>query len=295
MLENHRSELLWNIMKKNPYIIQGLKTAGFKGGWLDKSKVASPTTQPTGKKVSTNHDIPLDPAGFFQRLEYKDASGKKLPYQMLTPENPKKGVKYPLVLFLHGSGERGDNNAAQTRNGVYAFCEKNARDKYPCFVLAPQCPEGMRWENPERGKTKVIHNPDQASEPGRMTLELLDKILADNPDIDRNRVYITGLSMGGLGTFDLLMRRSELFAAALPICGGGDPAFASKIKKTPIWMFHGGLDETLPFYFSKDIYNALKAEGSSVKFTEYSTLGHAIWQETYYNPAVLDWLFSQHR
>ena len=293
MLENHRSEMLWNIMKKNPYIVQGLKKAGFKGGWLENNNVAAPAST-TVKSIATNPDIPLDPAGFFQRKVYKDASGKTLPYQFMTPEMPQKGAKYPLVLFLHGSGERGDNNASQTHIGVYAFCEKNIRDKYPCYVLAPQCPTGMRWENPERGKTKVVHHPDQASEPGRLTLELLDKILAENPNIDRNRVYITGLSMGGLGTFDLLMRRPELFAAALPICGGGDPSFASKIKKTPIWMFHGGLDETTPPHFSKDIYKALKAEGSPVKFTEYSTLGHAIWQETYYNPAVLDWLFSQH-
>lgn len=294
MLENHRSELLWKIMKKNPYIVEGLRKAGFKGDWLDKNSTVSVPPVQT-KTSATNPDIPIDPAGYFQRKVYQDASGQKLPYQFMKPEKPKKGEKYPLVLFLHGSGERGDNNASQTRIGAYAFCEKNNREKHPCYVLAPQCPSDKRWENPERGRTNVVHNPDQASEPGRLTLELLGKILAENPNIDPNRVYITGLSMGGLGTFDLLMRRPELFAAALPVCGGGDPAFASKINKTPIWMFHGGLDETLPPHFSENIYKALKAEGSPVKFTEYSTLGHAIWQETYYNPAVLDWLFSQHR
>ncbi|MCC6414208.1 MAG: prolyl oligopeptidase family serine peptidase [Saprospiraceae bacterium] len=295
MLENHRSELLWNIMKKNPYIVQGLKKAGFTGGWLDKSKAITAESPAYGKSAVTNPDIPLDPAGYFQRLEYKDASGKKLPYQMLKPESPKKGVKYPLVLFLHGAGERGDNNHAQTKNGVYAFCETVNLEKYPCYLIAPQCPIGQQWGGLQRGLESVTFDPSTPSEPGRLALELLDKVLQENPDIDRNRIYITGLSMGGFGTIDLLMRRPELFAAAMPLCGGGDIQYTDKIKNIPIWLFHGGIDEVVLPAFSRNMYKALKDKGSSVKYTEFSTLGHSMWQETYYNPAVLDWLFSQHR
>jgi predicted esterase len=294
MLENHRSEMLWNLMKKNPYIVEGLRRAGFKGGWLDKSQTKYPS-ETSRKPVKTQSEIPLDPVGFFEPNMYKDGTGNQLPYRFMRPENPQKGEKYPLVVFLHGSGERGSDNHAQMRNGLFALSEKNIREKYPCYVLAPQCPEGMRWENPERGKTRVVHDPGTASQPARMTLELIEKLLKDHPDIDRSRVYITGLSMGGFGTFDLLMRRPDLFAAGMPLCAGGDPDFAATIKNIPLWIFHGSLDETVSPRLSRAMYQKLKEQGAPVRMTEYSTLFHTIWQETYYNPAVWEWMFAQKR
>lgn len=128
-----------------------------------------------------------------------------------------------------------------------------------------------------------------------MVLELVEKMLRDHPDIDPKRVYITGLSMGGFGTFDLLMRRPDLFAAGLPVCGGGDPRFAKKIKDIPLWIFHGGLDDVVMPRCSRQIVNALKKINGNVKYTEYSTMYHDIWNVTYYNPAVLEWLFAQHK
>jgi predicted peptidase len=126
-----------------------------------------------------------------------------------------------------------------------------------------------------------------------MVLELVEKMLKDHPDIDPNRVYITGLSMGGFGTFDLLMRRPDLFAAGLPLCGGGDPRYADKIKNIPLWVFHGGLDDVVAPRCSRRIVEALEKIGGKVKYTEYSTMYHDIWNVTYYNPAVLEWLFAQ--
>jgi len=128
-----------------------------------------------------------------------------------------------------------------------------------------------------------------------MVLELLDKMLAEYPDIDRNRIFIQGCSMGGFGTIELLMRRPELFAAGMPLCGGGDIQYVDRIKDVPMWLFHGGIDEVVFPSFSRNMHAALKNKGADVRYTEFSTLGHSMWQETYYNPAVIDWLFAQKR
>lgn len=126
-----------------------------------------------------------------------------------------------------------------------------------------------------------------------MVLELVEDMLREHPDIDRKRVYITGLSMGGFGTFDLLMRRPDLFAAGLPLCGGGDPHYAERIKNIPLWVLHGTLDEVVLPRCSRQIVEALRQIDGKVKYTEYSTLKHDIWNVTYYNPEVLEWLFAQ--
>ncbi|MBN8683256.1 MAG: dienelactone hydrolase family protein [Chitinophagales bacterium] len=288
MVENYRSQLIWKLMRKNPYIVRGLKRAGFQGGWLDS--VPMPAYEQAASR-QPNPEVPIDPRGFFSREMYSDAQGMKLPYHFMKPTVKNKTGKYPLVIFLHGSGERGTDNHAQMRNGVLAFAEKSTREKHPCYLLAPQCPPEQRWGGSSKDWQSLFsENP---TEPGRMTLELIEKTLRENPNIDSDRIYITGLSMGGFGTFDLLMRRPELFAAGLPLCGGGDPKAAARIKNIPLWVFHGRMDDAVPFRLSENIVNALRTVGGKVKFTEYSTLNHNIWDVTYYNPAVLDWLFKQ--
>jgi poly(3-hydroxybutyrate) depolymerase len=294
MLENYRSGLLWNLMKKNPYIVRGLKRAGFAGGWLDKTDekaLSNNIAIADSEKARPNAEIPLDKNSFFSRADYRDANGKKLPYQLMAPAKTGKKALYPLVIFLHGSGERGTDNAAQMKNGIHAFAETAQRQKHPCYLLAPQCPPGERWGGSSRDwKTLYQETP---SEPGRLLLELIEKTLQDHPDIDRKRVYITGLSMGGFGTFDALMRRPDLFAAGMPLCGGGEPSYAERIKNIPLWVFHGELDDVVLPRFSRSIVEALRKVGGKVQYTEYSTLSHNVWDVTYYNPAVLDWLFRQ--
>ena len=308
MMENYRSNFLWELMKRNPYIVQGLKRAGFTGGWLEKTdlqQLAKGITFAEGEKANFNPTIPLDPPGFFQRAIYKDNTGNTLPYQLMTPwqaasnvqspasnvQNPKSN--FPLVIFLHGSGERGTQNHEQMRNGVHAFCEEWVREKYPHYLLVPQCPPDMRWGGSSKDWQTLYQ--EAPTVPGRQVLELVEKMLKNHPDIDPKRVYITGLSMGGFGTFDLLMRRPDLFAAGLPICGGGDPRYADTIKNIPLWVFHGGLDDVAFPRCSRQIVEALEKIGGKVKYTEYSTMYHDIWNVTYYNPAVLEWLFAQRK
>ena len=288
MLENYRSGLIWNIMKKNPYIVKGLKRAGFTGGWLEQTTgpdYAQPQPQPY------NPEIPLDQNSFFERAVFSNANGETLNYQWMTPWKAQAGTKYPLVIFLHGSGERGMHNHEQMRNGVHAFCEKGVREQHPCYLLAPQCPPDERWGASSKDWPNLWR--EEPTRAGRLVLELIDQMLEKHPDIDRSRIYITGLSMGGFGTFDLMMRRPELFAAGMPVCGGGDPAQAERIKDIPIWAFHGALDDVVLPRNSRDMVAALKKQKASVRYTEYSTLYHDIWYQTYYNPVVTEWLFIQ--
>jgi predicted esterase len=290
MIENYRSGLIWNLMKKNPYVIKGLKRAGFQGGWIEKTPEPD-YAQPQPKPF--NPEIPLDQHSFFRRDIYQDAAGNKLPYQQMDPWNAKTGEKYPLVVFLHGSGERGHRNYEQMRNGVHAFCEKEVREKHPSYLLVPQCPENERWGGASKNWPDLFD--EKPTTPGRMTLELIDKMLKEHQDIDPKRVYIVGLSMGGFGTFDLMMRRPELFAAGVPVCGGGDVRFAEKIKNIPIWAIHGGLDDVVLPRNSRNIVDALKKINGNIKYTEYSTVYHNVWDIAFYDKDVMEWLFAQHR
>jgi predicted esterase len=296
MIENYRSGLIWNLMKRNPYIVKGLQRAGFSGGWLndvDNKKLFQGISFADGNLAKPNLDIPLDQHSFTDRAAYKDKSGNRLPYNLMQPwKQTLDGTqKYPLVVFLHGSGERGATNHDHMKNGVHAFCEKNMREKHPCYLLVPQCPENDDWGGVGDDWKPVFKETSTISQ--QLLIELIDKMLRENPNIDPKRVYITGLSMGGYGTFDLLARRPDLFAAGMPLCGAGDTRYVDRYKNTPLWVFHGALDDAVFPIESRKMVAALKAVGSKVKYTEYSTLYHSIWDATYYNEAVLEWLFAQ--
>ncbi len=287
--ENYQTQFLWNLMKKNPYLVAGLKRAGFKGGWLDESKIPVPPLPIAAATRKVRAEAP-NPKLLFEKKKYLTRYNSSLNYRLLSPKM-KANEKYPLVVFLHGSGERGEDNEAQLQNGVLAFAENRFQAKHPSFVLAPQCPTAQSWS--EYDLLNDILWKDKLAETNMKLLDLLDDFLAEHPEIDRNRIYLTGLSMGGLGTFDLLMRRPNFFAAGIPVCGGGEPTKAAEIKHIPMWILHGVLDGAVPVEYSRNMVAALKAQGSTVNYTEYSTLGHGVWQETYYNPAVLEWLFEQ--
>lgn len=198
-----------------------------------------------------------------------------LPYRLFTPKAATKDTKLPLVLFLHGAGERGDDNAAQLRHGVRTLIANANQTARPSFVVAPQCPRGVWW------------NVDAL-------LELTHSLLAQ-PGVDLDRVYVTGLSMGGFATWQLIGRQPDLWAAAAPVCGGGEPKTAEKLTTLPIWAFHGDADKTVPPEQSRRMVEAIKKAGGEPKYTEYPGVGHDSWTQTYANAEVHAWLFAQRR
>ncbi len=225
----------------------------------------------------------------FEKKNYISLNKDTLFYRFLKPKNFDGNKKYPLVIFLHGAGERGNDNSKQLRNSVKIFAEK--QDKYPCFVFVPQCPEKKRWVEVSWQLKK--HKQAKISEPLQLTFEVLEKLLKDK-NIDKNRVYLTGLSMGGFGTWDFLSRFPEIFACGVPVCGGGDEEKASLIKNIPIWAFHGTKDKVVKVERSRNMINAIKKfTENKCKYTEYKNLGHNCWTKTYNNDLLLEWIFSQ--
>ncbi len=214
-----------------------------------------------------------------------------LSYRLLRPATIDKEKTYPLVIFLHGAGERGKDNKAQLKHGVGDFASEERRKKSPCFLIAPQCPTNRKWV--EVDWSAPSHDtPAEASEPGKLLLDLIERTCQELP-IDRKRIYLTGLSMGGYGTWDLMARKPGLFAAGIPVCGGGDEKKADKLVKIPIWVFHGDKDGAVKVERSRNMVAALEKAGGKPDYTEYPGVGHDSWSRTYSDAKVLDWLFAQ--
>lgn len=216
-----------------------------------------------------------------------------LPYRLLKPLDYDSQKKYPLVVFLHGAGERGTDNKAQLKHWVRIFATEENRQKYPCFVLAPQCPAGQQWVNVPWAADRH-QQPEKPSEPMAQTMQLIAQLQKDF-SIDSRRLYVAGLSMGGFGTWDAISRYPDRFAAAIPICGGGDENKAASIAKLPIWVFHGGRDGVVKTLRSRNMVDALKKAGGSPKYTEYPKEGHGSWGPSAKEPQLLPWLFAQQR
>jgi predicted peptidase len=194
-------------------------------------------------------------------------------YLLYLPENYKSSEKkWPLLLFLHGAGERGNDLEILKKHGPPKLIAQ--RDSFPFVIVSPQCQKNKRWE------TKYL-------------AALLDDII-QKYEIDENRIYLTGLSMGGFGTWALAMEYPEKFAAIAPVCGGGDVRQVDKIQNLPAWVFHGAKDKVVPPERSKEMVKALKKIGGIVKFTLYPEAGHDSWTQTYENPELYKW-FLQYR
>ena len=218
---------------------------------------------------------------------------KSLPYRWVMMG---KSESPALVLFLHGAGERGDDNEAQLKHGVPDLLKWLSKNGESAVVVAPQCNKGVWWADlgedfrGPKGGTLA----EESSAMMTMVFEVVDG-LAKEHKVDPKRIYVTGLSMGGYGSFAAVARRPELFAAAMPICGGGDPTTAAQMKKVPFWVFHGAADKVVPLVSSQVMVDALKKEGAEVKFREYPGVGHDSWSATYGNDEVWKWFFAQKR
>lgn len=224
----------------------------------------------------------------------------ELPYRLLQPKDFDQTKKYPLLLFLHGAGERGNDNQKQLVHGGNLFLNAVQSDQYPSLMVFPQCPKEDYWSNADikrsEGKIDIVFK--QGGEPTdalEAVIALLDSMV-QLPFVDKDRIYVGGLSMGGMGTFELCYRRPDLFAAAFPICGGGHPESVKRYaNKFPIWIFHGEEDSIVPAEFSKIMVNALEKEGAKPKFTLYPGVNHNSWDNAFAEPDLLEWIFSQNK
>lgn len=216
----------------------------------------------------------------YEENEFISKDGTTLSYWLMTPEQTEAGKTYPLVLALHG---RGGNTEAATVLGT-----DDMRKKYPCFVVAPAVSRAAVWSLP-KGFQKL-----RGAQRLSVVLEALDAVLKEHP-VDPDRVYVTGQSMGGFGTFGAIAVSPQTFAAAMPVCGGWDPVHAEKMKNVPLRAFHGAADGTVPAERSRSMVEAIKQAGGSPKYTEYAGVGHNSWSKAYAAASTWEWLFAQRR
>ncbi len=211
-----------------------------------------------------------------------------IPYRLYKPDGfDALGSKFPLVIFLHGDGERGTNNTSQVSSHIQGLIDATQNGSFAAYLLAPQAPTGgqtFQWTNISY-PTGSYSNPTLTSPditmPLHLTLDLVDQFIAQN-NVDPTRVYITGLSMGGYGTYDAIARRPDLFAAAAPMSGGGNLGAVDAYKNIPIWDFHGGADPTVPVTGSRNTITAIQNAGGTLeRYTELAGQGHVIWAPIY--------------
>lgn len=225
---------------------------------------------------------------------YTNETGEVFAYRMRAPQFPAADKSYPMILFLHGSGECGSDNLRQIGVGLPSLMASLLKIPEPVIVVAPQCQTGNWWVK------RLALTPDYAAakEPApslAVALEICRHLVA-TCQADSNRLYITGLSLGGFGTWDAIQREPQLFAAAIPICGGGDLRRVQEISRLPVWAFHGKDDKNVDVACSRRMVEALEIAGNrKVMYTEYEHSGHAVWDQTYSNPEVIGWLLRQSR
>jgi predicted peptidase len=232
------------------------------------------------EKVKEKPTVDLSKFGDYAKLikgEWVKSKEKDLLYQIYCPTKIYSETKLPLVIFLHGTGERGSDNEKQVDSRPKKFTTAKNQEKRPCVVVAPQCPTDQYWTEEEL--TKQVN--------------ALVKKLAKNLPVDEDRIYISGFSMGGYGTWEALSKGSKIYAAGLPISGGADPSIARSIKKIPIWNFHGDNDKSVSVTNSRKIVEALKKIKANITYTEFPGAGHGITGKVLNDTKVMEWLFVQ--
>ena len=212
-------------------------------------------------------------------------------YRLLVPLSEEQ-KPHPLVVFLHGIGERGSDNERQLLYLPHQLATEQNRKARPCYLLAVQCPPDQQWVEVPYGATVSTPMTMQASQPIRAVVQAIGKIQEER-SIDPTRIYLTGLSMGGYGAFDLGCRQPELFAALLPVCGGGDERQAHRLIGLPTWAWHGDADNAVPVERSRQMVAAIRSADGNAQYRELSGVGHDSWHNAYGKDGALDWLFAQ--
>ncbi|MEM9379118.1 MAG: GDSL-type esterase/lipase family protein [Planctomycetota bacterium] len=223
-----------------------------------------------------------------------EVEGRRIPYRLVVPAEIEPDRSYPLVLFLHGAGERGTNNDTQLVHFPVRMMAPERRESMPCFVLAPQCPGDQRWSTADWGSKTSSPMSVEPTVPMRGAIEALFEVVESEP-VDTSRIYLTGLSMGGYGAFDLATRHPDLFAAVVPVCGGGDERQAARIAGLPISVWHGDADPAVPVERSRQMVAALRELGEEPAYHELEGVGHDAWNHAYGERGCLRWMFEQRR
>ncbi len=243
-------------------------------------------------------------AGAFTRHLYRNAKGEKMPYRLFSPAGLRKGQKVPLVVFLHGAGGSGSDNERQLQGanvfGALVWASPESQKRHPAFVLAPQ--SDWNWpctlldpEHPPKVPADIkFCPPEDLGFGARLAFEIIDSLLGSLP-IDPSRIYVTGHSMGGAGTWHMIAHRPRFFAAAVPVCGHPLLATAGTVKDVPLWNFHGADDTIEPVQTSRAMIEAIRKAGGHPRSTEYAGVGHDVFRWAYTEPALIEWLFAQKR
>lgn len=216
-------------------------------------------------------------------------------YRLLLPKDFSESNKYPVLLFLHGSGERGNDNNKQLSHGSKLFADN--QNAFPAIVILPQCPETDYWSNviiDRSTQPLFLQFPKDAAPTKALTLvmELMEEMLSKS-FVNKNQVYVGGLSMGGMGTFEILYRKPNMFAAAISICGAGNPETTEiYAKTTPMWIFHGANDNVVDPQHSVDMVSGILKYGGKPNFSLYAKDNHNSWDSAFAEPELLPWLFS---
>jgi predicted peptidase len=235
--------------------------------WIGIAQAADPAKEKSDSGSSQAN------AGTQQPCKLDRSIKVTIDYLLYLPKDYEQKSSWPLMLFLHGAGERGNDLDLVKKHGPPKLIA--AGKEFPFIVASPQCGKDRWWEPLELAA-------------------LLDD-LVEKYKVDKDRIYLTGLSMGGFGTWSLAAYQPDRFAAIVPICGGGEAMSAKRIAHIPAWVFHGGKDPAVPLDRSQKMVDALKKTGSAVKFTIYPDAGHDSWSERYANPELYQWLLEQKR
>jgi len=218
----------------------------------------------------------------FQRFPTRNS----VKYKLLMPDPNEEGKKYPVVLYLHGAGERGNDGLRPLRSVPAWLATNENRERFPCFIVVPQCPQGTWWN--------IVGRARVAGDELEIVFAILCDVLDTITEIDTDRVYLIGYSMGGYGTWEFAARHPDTLAAAIPIAGAGDPANADQLVELPIWAFHGRDDDVVDVIETRNMIEVIREAGGNPKYSELEGVGHGSM-----TPAIMDtdeslcWLFAQ--
>lgn len=234
--------------------------------------------------IDINHDDPK-----FVAFTYKSPRGAELPYRLYIPENTVAPEKYPLILYLHNASGRGYDNKKQITGsnywGTHLWVTTANQSSNPCYVLVPQCGLESIWTDLSGEEPSAVL---------QLVIQVIQNVQTAYP-IDPNRIYAVGVSMGGTGVWDLVCKQPDLFAAAIPISGGGDTDLIDRITTLPLWVFNNAADQTIDIEATRDMIESLREAGARPKYTEFANSGKSLEQEVFQEINLSTWLFAQQR